>query len=142
MDDLVSGVLTRISELERLAQAATQGAWEWRDAGGVAKYALTATAPGQRWPGSIVVPSLHPDAYPSKADADLIAAHGPDSVLRLCRAHRQIVEQYQRAQELLTDGRFTGSVAESNEAAARSLRVAVEALAVGLGVVEEASDGT
>lgn len=61
----------------------------------------------------------------------------PDEVLRLCRAHRRIVEQYQRAQELLTDGRFTGSVAESNEAAARSLRVAVEALAVGLGVVEE-----
>jgi hypothetical protein len=59
----------------------------------------------------------------------------PNEVLRLCRAHRDIIEQYQRAREagenaLMTAGEY---------AAAAALELVVETIAHGLGV-EETTD--
>lgn len=106
MSDLVSGVLTRISELEQLAQSSEPGSALWR-------------------------------RFASEAWDEHIVQWQPDSVLRLCRAHRQIVADYEEAK--------AASDADTEDISARvgsfALGLAVRAVAVGLGVVEEDRNG-
>ena len=99
MNDLVSGLLTKLSEVEKEALSISAG----RFMEGMA--------------GRRVDPDLN--RY-----LDTIC--DPDEVLRLCRAHRQIVELWQEAEK------------ESNPPEVLILAdEMLRALAVGLGVVEE-----
>lgn len=129
MSDLVSGVLRCLAELEEAARNAMQRRWlladnyiEDENGAEVATFSLS-------------------------ADAHLAAfAAEPESVLRLCRAHRQIVEAYREAQ-----GRVDRFPEEDQvrmreaylmvRGYAQGLRNAVRDLAVGLGVVEEDRNG-
>jgi hypothetical protein len=115
-DDLVSGVLTRISEIEREALAISAGR-------------LVEGMAGRR-----VDPDLN--RY-----LDTIC--DPDEVLRLCRAHRQIVEEHAPRHVASLDADTWGQGAEVCRRCAIDDRRVVfpcptlRALAVGLGVVEE-----
>jgi hypothetical protein len=113
----VSGVLTRISAIEKEALSISAG----RFVEGMA--------------GRRVDPDLN--RY-----LDTIC--DPDEVLRLCRAHRQIVEDYRDASAVEHRRRAEGASKDVMRHAigkAQGLRRAVVALAVGLGVAEEDRNG-
>lgn len=114
-NDLVSDVLTAIEQLEEFARDAMQRRWlttdnyiEDENGGEVARFEL-------------------------KRDAQHAGLNGPLSVLRLCRAHRDIVNLY-------TGALFTQSCHpeyEGNNAYVKAMEATVRALAEGLGVSGE-----
>lgn len=117
--DLVSGVLTRLAEMEEAARDAMQRRW------------LLADNYVEDENGAEVA------TFSLSADAHLAAfAAEPDRVLRLCRAHRQIVEMAQRAAEAGESALMTAG----EHARSATLDEVVELLAVGLGVVEAEDD--
>ncbi len=130
MTDLVSGVLTRISELEQLANdcIAEVGAERAGD-----EYADGSGRAGR-------------DAFPSypwgSAERELAFMAGPghpDAVLRLCRAHRQIVEAYQQQKQIADAYEANPTTRDSDGHLAAAgvvlgLSTAVELIAEGLGV--------
>lgn len=155
MSDLVSGLLAKLDSLERLAHAATAGPWRYNPGKEWHEPTALAFPPGWRPRGEEFVgagpldatlgvaatgPADHPQ---SMADAAFIAANGPESVLRLCRAHRAIVGEYQRLKGELDDARDTppdlaNFVALGTQV--RTLKAVLGALARGLGVEEQSSE--
>lgn len=167
-DDLVSGVLTRLDELERAALDSKgcrgdEGKW------------VVADQPPTQWGDSERDPELLaggkpiarlPAEYGGYFHAAHAIEHDPESILRLCRAHRQIVEMFPvSAPHLDTEGSFYGfqsrdcgehrtvgphrawcyDCSEWCYPKAPCVRChgvsdVLRALAVGLGVLEEASD--
>jgi hypothetical protein len=96
-DDLVSGVLTRISHLEADArEAAKYSSAQWDSA----TSAVVDLGGGD-------LDDLIP--VPASPIANHMVAHDPHAVLRLCRAHRQIVELFPVSEPHLdTHGSFYG----------------------------------
>lgn len=143
MSDLVSGVLTRISELEQCATAAGHGF------GHLGLSRLLNLNAG--WTQLDLTDNVRP-TY----DQRFVREFGPDAVLRLCRAHRQIVDMHVRTKRLLdqANGRVLQQVMDGTVATRQEqrdfdslhvekavLQEVIEALAVGLGVVEEDRNG-
>lgn len=130
MSDLVSGVLTRISEIEREQLAVLiDGSTSWVDMDDADVIEVRCLQCGWKHEG----PETEAD---NAADDHLIERH-PTPELRLCRAHRQIVEMAQRAAEAGENALMTAG----EHARAATLDEVVELLAVGLGVVEEDRNG-
>jgi hypothetical protein len=133
--DLVSGVLTRISEIERAATAAAREAQDgnWHHSGDAEDVYTDET-------GSVVV--VGPWSCGLFAAGAHIAANDPNSILRLCRAHRQIVDMYVHAKqqpvaESVPHSKGRGLDHASAMGRLTTLGLVLEVLAVGLGVVEE-----
>ena len=135
-DDLVSGVLTRISEIESAAEDARNfargGEWfeahrpaEWGDA----EHDVTVLSGGKP------IATFHVE-YGGALAAVHAVGNDPESILRLCRAHRQIVDEYREVK--------AAAEADESDISARvgafALGLAVRALAVGLGVLEEETE--
>ena len=150
-DDLVSGLLSDIEQREKKAQAAlnldpeSQGRWEQSEAGNVYYRDSNAQVATGQWGDLEDEAGAH------------IAANDPRSVLRLCRAHRKIVEDYRRTKMLLAEANqrvlqqvVDGTVSTRQEqrdfdslhVEEAVLREVVEGLAEGYGLkTEEDSDG-
>lgn len=81
---------------EQRAKAATQGRWRWRDVGGRSgKMSLIAEVRDAQVGYLTIVPSGSPDVYPSKYDAEHIAAEAnPAHALAAVRRWRGVVERH------------------------------------------------
>jgi hypothetical protein len=85
--------MAQLDEDERMALAATGGAWRWTDPGGRIKLALVAGV----WPSEVtIVPSARPDVYPSHLDAGHIVRWDPNRVLAEVELGRAEVEAKRR----------------------------------------------
>jgi len=86
-EGLVSGLLAKISEVEALALSASPGPWR----------------PNTEHDEVLAVDDVTVcDGFALSTNqlrntVDHVVAHDPQSILGLCRAHRQIIERYQRA---------------------------------------------
>lgn len=150
-DDLVSGLLAAIEQREKLAEAATAGPWRYNP--GKEWHAPTELAfppemrpPGEEFVGAgpldatACVAATGPTDHPqSMVDAAFIAVNDPQAVLRLCRAHRKIIEQYCDAQ-LHAELAVTELGGANSVGRAAALLTVVEALAEGYGLSEEGND--
>lgn len=99
MSDLVSRVLSAITERERIAREALGESWdhaadEARPGDGV--WHVDGGFVGASQPKSTIAAMTLSDGH-----ARHVAANDPQSVLLLCQAHRDIVSQYR---EMIADG--------------------------------------
>jgi hypothetical protein len=157
MTDLVSGVLTRISAIERLAELAAPGPWRPN-----AEHDEVLAVDDET-----VCDGFALSNNQLRNTVDHIVANDPDSILRLCRCARQIVELFPVSEPHLdTEGSFYGFQSRDcgehrtvgphrawcfdcsewcyrNAPCARchGVHEALRILAVGLGVVEEDRNG-
>lgn len=148
MSDLVSGLLAKLDGLERLARSATAGPWRYNPGKEWHQPTALAFPPGWRPCGeefvgagpldaTVGVAATGPADHPqSMADAAFIAANGPDAVLRLCRAHRDIIDEWRQAQAAAD----ADPVDVSARIGAFSFMIALRVLARGLGVREQSSE--
>jgi hypothetical protein len=151
MSDLVSGLLAKLDSLERLAQAATAGPWRYNPGKEWHEPTALAFPPGWRPRGeefvgagplesTVGVAATGPADHPqSMADAAFIAANGPDAVLRLCRAHRDIIEMYQQAKARPVQrdrGKLRGLDHASAMGRLTTLGLVLQSLAEGYGLQE------
>jgi hypothetical protein len=122
--DVVSGLLAKLERLEAMArEAAKYSASSWRS------------------PSSAVVDLGTGDLdalvpVPASPIAYLMVDHDPDSVLRLCRAHRDIVNAYGGA--LFTQGCHPEY--EDNNGYVQAMHDTLRILARGLGAEEQSSE--
>lgn len=84
MSDLVERLLAAITEAEKRARDAQDGPWHIGNAVDPTKPCNVHTFPGARRVAD-EVPWL---------DAEHIVLHAPDRVLRLCQAHREIIDDF------------------------------------------------
>jgi len=151
-EGLVSALLARLEELEKAAQAATQKPWgvrEYDDSYAMSAIAVTTNdADEDPGPEDVVAVTLlqtphAADVYDGmwRENAVHIAANGPLAVLRLCRAHRDIIDEWRLAQGYVNrmPGTAPNSIAHNAHRSAQRLYRCVEALARGLGVEEPTS---
>lgn len=80
MDDLVARLLTAISEAERAARGHRQASGEWHVRGGEVCDVLNT--------GTVAF-------VPRTEDAEHVALHDPDNVLRRCAADRELIAEVQ-----------------------------------------------
>jgi hypothetical protein len=88
-DDLVSALLVKIEQLERRAEAAKPGPWK-RDYHAAFMHNITA-ADGH---------SLITGGLMGSPDIAHVLAHDPLAVLRLCRAHRDLIDEWRKRQQM------------------------------------------
>lgn len=126
MSEVVSGLLAKIERLERAANEAMSGSGRW--VGG----------PRRNHPGYEVAElrSGWVHTQTARGLSAHIAANDPESVLRLCRAHRDLVKAYIAARDN-PDRRTDAAL----HLAFNLLRQVVETIARGLGVAEENRNG-
>lgn len=134
MSDLVSGLLAKLSDVEKLANdciaevGSTRAGDEYADGSGAAD---SDSFPSYPW-GSM--------------DRELAFMAGPghpDDVLRLCRAHRDIISEYLRLKAEFDAARVTPpdvAVFVALGTQVRTLKAVLGALARGLGVEEQTSE--
>lgn len=113
MSDLVSGLLARLDEIEKVAKAAPFDPYK-----------------------------IHVD---NPEDGPHIRWHDPASVLRLCRAHRDIIDMYGQAKdqpvaESVRHSKGRGLDHASAMGRLTTLGLVLQALARGLGVEEQSSE--
>jgi len=105
---LVSALLARLDELEKAAQAATQKPWgvrEYDDSYSMSAIAVTTNdADEDPGPEDVVAVTLLQTPHAAvvydgmwRENAVHIAANGPLAVLRLCRAHRDLIARHKPA---------------------------------------------
>ena len=149
MSDVVSRLLAAIDERERLARAATSGPWrynprkEWHEPTALA-FPPEMRPPGEEFVGAgpldatVGVAATGPTGHPqSMADAAFIAANDPQDGLRLCQAHRDIVDEWAKRKQMadqLAAERYVGDAVIAAEAIVAALWAAVTLLARGYGV--------
>lgn len=99
MSDLVTKLLAAIEDVERIAREATPGPWRVDNATypeGIHNDYGDCPVAGGRWGDEASV-------FDQPSDAHHIALHDPASVLRMCSAHREIVEHAQSDLDLVDD---------------------------------------
>lgn len=137
-DELVVRLQATLDEIERLAKAATPGPWrynprkEWHEPTALA-FPPELRPPGEEFVGAgpldatVGVAATGPTDHPqSMADAAFIAANDPQSVLRLVRSHRDILDEWCKWRGSCTTERQLGYFA--------ALGLSVRALARGYGL--------
>jgi hypothetical protein len=132
----VSRLLTRLDEIERVATAIADQEWRYSppvlphgDDCGYVEASLEL--------GDVFVLAARDDEDPvTEEQASNIAMHDPQSVLRLCQAHREIINAYTGA--LFTQGCHPED--ERNNGYVLAMSRAVHELAAGLGLKEDTDD--
>lgn len=122
-NDLVSGLLAKLDRIERAATVAARVPRGQRQGNHRQARGLTVTLPSRAW-------------------TDYVALLDPESVLRLCRAHRDIIEMYVQAKqqpvaESVPHSKGRGLDHASAMGRLTTLGLVLQALAQGYGLTEK-----